>query len=89
MDQSEYAAISAWARVSPESFEATSITLLHREKKSIVYRIESPAGAAVIAKRCPKLTAALERTIYEEVLPHLPVTTLRYYGSSQEPDADF
>jgi hypothetical protein len=47
-----------------------------------------PGGAAVIAKRCAATTAALERTIYEDILPHLPVTALRYYGCTQQ-DGEF
>src|SRR5207244_4047785 len=43
----------------------------------------------VIAKRCPRAQALLERTFYEEILPHLPVPTLRYYGSEEEPDTGF
>ena len=36
----------------------------------------------MIAKRCP--TASVERTVYEDVIPHLPVTVPRYYGSREE-----
>ena len=38
-------------------------------------------GAAVIAKRCAATTA--ERTVYEDILPHVPITALHYYGGTQ------
>jgi hypothetical protein len=59
--------------------------------KRTVYRLEGagPAGPAVIAKRCPAAQALVERTFYEEILPHLPALTLRYYGYVDEPDSGF
>src|SRR6185436_1187812 len=41
---------------------------------------------AVIAKRCLLHTATVERLIYEDILQHLPMPSLRYYGSVPEPD---
>jgi hypothetical protein len=46
-------------------------------------------GAAVIAKRCPAAPARVERTFYEDILPRLPVPTLRYYGFVEEPGSGF
>lgn len=81
-DLHEHPAVKAWnelqtGRVVPESLE-----ILQEHKKSAVYRLEGvwPRGAAVIAKRCLTATALIERSIYEEVLPHLPVSTPHYYG---------
>src|SRR5262249_13733959 len=45
-----------------------------------------PGGSAVIAKRCRRGEALLEQTIYEEVLPRLPLPALRCYGLVEEPD---
>jgi hypothetical protein len=47
-----------------------------------VYRLEGVGrnGAAVIAKRCKPADAVIERTVYEEVLPHLPLTAAGYHG---------
>jgi aminoglycoside phosphotransferase (APT) family kinase protein len=70
--------------------EPDGIDTLQEVKKAAVYRLKGvgPGGAAVIAKRCRTTTAALERTIYEDVLPHLPVTALRYYGCTRQ-DGEF
>jgi len=45
-----------------------------------------PGGSAVIAKRCLRATAALERQVYERVLPRLPVSAPDYYGYLEEGD---
>jgi len=45
-----------------------------------------PGGSAVIAKRCPRATAALERQVYERVLPRLPVSAPGYYGYLEDGD---
>ncbi|MBV7336730.1 aminoglycoside phosphotransferase family protein [Chloroflexi bacterium TSY] len=46
-------------------------------------------GKAVIAKRCRRTIAAVERIIYEEVLPHLPIASLRYYGFIEDANDAF
>jgi hypothetical protein len=53
-----------------------------------VYRLTGagPAGPTVIAKRGLRDRAQAERTAYEELLPHVPVRTLRYYGCVEEAD---
>jgi hypothetical protein len=48
-----------------------------------------PAGAAIIAKRSRQGPALVERTVYQEILPHLPVSGLRYYGCVEEPGGLF
>lgn len=68
-----------------------SIEVLKTHEKSTVYRLENVGsnGTAVIAKRCRTNSAAIERTIYEEVLPYLPLATLQFYGSVGDQDDDF
>src|SRR5439155_26271989 len=46
-------------------------------------------GAAVIAKRSRYVTGRVERVIYEEVLPRIPVPSLGFYGYVRDPDQDF
>src|SRR5438105_15645126 len=50
---------------------------------SATYRLIGvvPGGSTVIAKRCRAAWASVERRVYAEVLPHLPVTSPRYYRS--------
>jgi len=64
--------------------------VLRRGKKSSTYRLvePTPSGASMIAQRACMAKARIERTVYEEILPHLPVTSPRYYGFRAE-DPDF
>jgi aminoglycoside phosphotransferase (APT) family kinase protein len=82
----EHPAARAWLESQPGRGEPASVETLKEAKKSAVYRLKGvgPGGAAVIAKRCAARTAALECTIYEDILPHLPLTALRYYGCTQQ-----
>jgi hypothetical protein len=59
-----------------------------RFRKRGVYRLEgaSPEGAPVIAKICKREVAEVETVIYEELLPRLPMPSLRYYGHVQDGD---
>jgi hypothetical protein len=43
----------------------------------------------MIAKRCPTPKALAEYRIYEQVLRHLPLISLRHYGLVQEKDTGF
>ena len=59
-----------------------------RGRKPGVYRLAGagPGGAAVIAKVCRRKTAEIESAVYEELLPHLPMPTLRYHGMVRDAD---
>ena len=74
----EFPAVQAWRQ------------LRKRKSRSAIYRLAGvgPRGS-VIAKWCRPATAAVERAVYEEVLPHLPLTALRCYGSFEEDDGKF
>lgn len=76
-------AVQAWIELRPATVTPESIMVLREHRESGVYRLVGvgPAGAAVIAKRCPYARAAIEREVYECILPHLPVTAPRYYGA--------
>ncbi len=74
----------AWSRCLPGRVESSGLQRLTGNlSKSTVYRIHGAGngGSAVIAKRCPPESAVTERTIYERVLPLLPLTAPRYYGA--------
>jgi hypothetical protein len=60
-------------------------------RRTIIYRLllVGRAGSAVIAKRCRQSTALIERTIYEEILPNLPLPILHYYGCVEELNGEF
>ena len=84
----EHPAVRAWSKLLPGRVEPESVEILQERQKSAVYRLHGvgPGGSTVIAKRCERATALIERTIYEEVLPHLPITALHYYGFTEEDD---
>ncbi|MBI2953627.1 MAG: phosphotransferase [Chloroflexi bacterium] len=94
-DLLNHPAVWAWGQVQREHRRPAGVQILkglgRKSSKSVVYRIAGVGanGSDVIAKRCPQLTLELERTIYEKILPHLPVCTLRYYGAVEEPSTNF
>jgi hypothetical protein len=92
----EHSAVRAWCELRPERVEPESIVVIKPWKKNQLFGTHKSGvyllagigrdGSSVIAKRCPLHTAAVERLIYEEFLPQLPLPTLGYYGSVEESD---
>jgi aminoglycoside phosphotransferase (APT) family kinase protein len=83
----EHPAARAWRRAGQEYADPLSIELLKgKQNKRMVYRLMGigPQNSNVIAKRCPQNTGKIERFIYEQILPHLPVTVPQYYGYAAE-----
>ena len=82
----EHPAVRAWGKLLPGRIEPKGIEIIGEQKKSAVYRLAGvgSGGSTVIAKRCQTATALIERTIYEEVLPHLSIPALHCYGFTQE-----
>jgi len=92
----EHPAVKFWRALSSERVKPQAIVILKERRKkekakSAVYRLEGvgPQGINIIAKRCRRATAAIERTIYEDILPHLPVSTLDYFGYVEEPNSEY
>lgn len=93
---SSHPAVEAWGRFSNERTKPESVVVLKerqrgREGKSAVYRLNGvgPSGEGVIAKRCLRSSAAIERTVHEQVLPCIPVPSLGYYGAIDERQSEF
>jgi Phosphotransferase enzyme family len=84
----EHSAVRAWAKLRPERVEPAGIERLQKKRKGIVYRLEGvgPGGSDVIAKRSSPERLLKERIIYEQILPALPISIVRYYGFIEEPD---
>src|SRR5438132_1157590 len=84
----EHPAIRAWAKLQPERVTPTGIGTLREKLTGSVYRLEGvgPGGSDVIAKRSSPKGIRKQRTLYEQVLPALPIPTVRYYGFVEEPD---
>jgi hypothetical protein len=84
-------AVKAWAELCPERVEPGRIEILKEKANGAVYRLAGvgPGNSAVIAKRCRRERAVIERPVYEEVLSQLPVPAVRYYGCVEEADDRF
>ena len=82
--------VQAWSQLRPARVEPESIHVYRDRGKTAIYWLEGVGldGSAVFAKRCETAVAAIERTVYEQVLPHVPVTAPHYYGWS-EADGEF
>src|SRR6266576_2601621 len=81
-------AVQAWRQLDPEGVLPDRITPAkfkpNKPRPNLaVYRLEGVGadGAAVIAKRCTRGGGQIERTIYERILPHVPLPGPRYYGT--------
>ena len=81
--------MQAWHKLGAADSTPTRVEILKERKKkkfknkSAVYRLSMMADddSSIVAKRCRTPTSVLERDIYENVLPQLPLETLRCYGS--------
>jgi len=87
----EHRAVQAWSQLQPERVEPERIEILKLRTKSAVYRLAGvgPDSSAVIAKKCYAPTAAVERKIYQELLPRLPLPAVRCLGLVNEPEGDY
>ena len=76
-------ALLAWRAFDARREPAQRIEVLRQHGVTAVYRLVGAGADAgtVIAKRVPAVKARPERTIYECVLPHVPVTAPRYHGA--------
>ena len=76
-------ALSAWRSFLSRREPAQRIEVLREHGVNAVYRLLGVAtdSGSVIAKRMPQAKARTERTLYERVLPQLPLSVPRYYGA--------
>ncbi|MEN8130979.1 MAG: aminoglycoside phosphotransferase family protein [Pseudomonadota bacterium] len=85
-DPGDHPAVKAWLGLGSKPVTPQRIyTLKERHKmssKSAVYRLEglTAQGGAVIAKRCRRWSALLERRIYEKILPRLSMEAPEFLG---------
>src|SRR5712691_8639241 len=101
----DHPAVRAWRRLAGGHSEPDSIQILKEDLhdkrcdldpfppkgtgRSSVYRLVGvgPRGSTVVAKQGE--SAATEHIIYERVLPRLPISALRYYGSVDDDDTEY
>jgi thiamine kinase-like enzyme len=89
--ETEHPAMQAWSQLYSKRSKPNFIEVLSEGRKSCVYRLDGvgPSGTAVIAKRSRAGEAQVEQTIYEEILPNLPIPSLKFYGVVDEPGTEF
>ncbi len=88
----QHPAVAAWQELgSAVLLPKMILELKGGKRKSAVYRLlgAGPDGSDVIAKRCRRSAALVERTVYEDVLPRLPVSGVHYFGSVEEGAGEF
>jgi hypothetical protein len=88
----EHRAADAWQRLKPETVEPQWIEVVEESSPGrTVLRLVGvgKGGSDVIVKRSTRSTAIIERTIYEEILPNLPLPMLSYYGSVLEQNSGY
>jgi aminoglycoside phosphotransferase (APT) family kinase protein len=78
----EHPAARVWHDVQGAAGSPERIDVLRKPPPSEIYRLVGigPRHSNVIAKRCRAIHGWTERTVYEDILGHLPVTAPRYYG---------
>ena len=81
-------AVVAWRELRPERRTPRCIEIVRESENRAIYRLDGVGGggSGVIAKRSWLSKASIEHAVYDEILPRLPFTTLRYYGFVQEDD---
>ena len=95
-------AARAWCKLTNRQSGPKSIEIIQEQvrraeeiyrttSKPFVYRLTGvgPDGSNVIAKRYECAAASTECAIYQDVLPYLPVSTLRYCGLVADDDPQF
>ena len=90
-DLPAHPAVAAWTAADGRREDVIAVTPLKPqrkpEQKSGVYRLHLQNGTHdVVAKRCRRQTAAVERVIYERVLPRIGAPVLEYFGSVEDSD---
>jgi len=89
-DLAGHPAVAIWSKLFGARNDPARIDVLRGGKESTTYRLvgAGPSGESIIAQRSLAARARIQRTVYEQILPHLSVTSPRYYGFRQE-DRDF
>jgi len=81
----DHPAVRAWAAATTNSraHEPDYVLVLRERVPGAVYALPGVGGTggAVFAKRSRIAGSAVEQSVYEQILPLLPVPTPRYYGA--------
>jgi ATP-binding cassette subfamily B protein len=89
-DPVNHPVVGAWNAIAPAGMRVDRVDLLRAKKRVQIYRLALADGTtSVIAKRRLSETLLVERTIYESVLPRLPLAGLRYFGFIGDQEEEF
>lgn len=85
-DLQEHPVVRAWNAATFLDTMPECIHVLRELPRYAIYWLPGvgAGGTAVFAKRSMAHRSLVERTVYEEILPHLPLTAPRYYGIFME-----
>src|SRR5216683_448337 len=83
-------AAQAWGQLCSKRIEPHFIELL-QEVRNCVYRLGGvgPRGTAIIAKKSIARYAHVEQAVYQDILPHLPISSLTFYGRFDERESEY
>jgi thiamine kinase-like enzyme len=81
-------AVLAWRAVEPEGALPERIEVFSDSPNWLLYALNGagPSGSTVFAKRRSRSLAVPERTVYERILPRLPIAAPRCYGCTEDDD---
>jgi ATP-binding cassette subfamily B protein len=80
-DPLNHPVVGAWNAIAPGKMRVDRVELLRPRRRVPIYRLALADGkTSVIAKRRLREPLLVERTIYEHVLPQLPVARLNCFG---------
>jgi ATP-binding cassette subfamily B protein len=89
-DPVDHPVVGAWHAIAPAGSEVARVDALREKRRVQIYRLALADGTtSVIAKRRLNEVLHVERTIYESVLPRLPLAGLRYFGFVGDEDQEF
>jgi ATP-binding cassette subfamily B protein len=89
-DPDGHPVVRAFRTIAPPQRRIKHVERLRAKQKCEIYRLELESPETrVIAKRALTPGLAVERTVYESVLPQLPIPALRYVGFTADEDERF
>jgi ATP-binding cassette, subfamily B, bacterial len=89
-DPVDHPVVAAWRTIADSRSRIDRVDRLRAKKKCEIYRLAfGNCRTGIIAKRAPSQVLAVERTIYQSVLPRLPVPALRYFGFVADENEQF
>src|SRR5437764_9300964 len=81
-------AVQAWRRLGPDRPAPDRVAAATRRGGRFRLEGVGAEGSTVIAKRCMRRDSLVERTVYERILPFVPLSGPRYYGVVADPNED-